>query len=141
MSFHDLSPDSIPEKDFELKFSRSSGPGGQHANKVSTRVSLVFKLCQTEILKEEEKDRIREKYAGYIDKDGNLHLTESSTRSQFRNKKLVLVKLAELLNESRKKKKHRKPTKPSAAAKRRRLDQKKRRSIIKTNRKWKNVAE
>lgn len=141
MSFHNLSIHTIPAEDIEFRFSRSSGPGGQHTNKVSTKVSLVFKLEKTSILSEEDKERVRESHSGYLDKEGNLHLSESSTRSQFRNKKLVLLKLLEILNESRKRKKLRIPSKPSEAAKRRRLDQKKKKSMIKTNRKWRSEME
>jgi ribosome-associated protein len=111
---------SIRDIDFyaELKFqfSLSSGKGGQHVNKVSTAAELFFNVNNSELLNEDQKTRIKRKLKNRINKEGELHLSEQSTRSQIKNKQLLVKKFYQLLEESLKIPKPRKATKPSKSA-------------------------
>ena len=123
--------------DRELRFntSRSGGPGGQHANKTETQVELRFQVRESEVLSEEEKQRLVSKLAHRLTQEGELILTDESSRSQVKNKERVTEKFYSLLEEALKKPKKRKPTKPSKAAKRKRLEEKKKHSEKKQMRK------
>ncbi len=123
----------IPEITF--KTSRSSGPGGQHVNKVNTRVELRFNVDASKILLEEEKELIREKLAGRINLDGELIIAVQRSRSQLKNKKLALEKFIELLTDALKPEKERKPTNPPAGLKKKRLADKQKQSEKKQLRK------
>ncbi|MEY3051178.1 MAG: hypothetical protein RLY31_963 [Bacteroidota bacterium] len=121
----------------EIRFgtSRSSGPGGQHANKVESRVSLWFDLGASEGLTETEKERIRLVLAGRINRDGCLQLSSQETRSQQENKQRVLARLHTLLSESLLPTKKRVVRKwPSFEQHAARLKDKRRRSELKTSR-------
>ena len=111
----------------ELQFttSRSSGPGGQHANKVETRVQVRFNVLQSEILTDYEKETIKTKYANKLTNEGDLIVACEDKRSQLKNKEIALRKLNTLLNKAFEKPKTRKPTKPSKTAKAKRLNNKK----------------
>lgn len=111
----------------ELQFttSRSSGPGGQHANKVETRVQVRFNVFQSEILTEEERETIKTKYANKLTNEGDLIVACEDKRSQLKNKEIALKKLNAMLNKAFEKPKIRKPTKPSKTAKAKRLTNKK----------------
>lgn len=110
----------------ELKFSasRSSGPGGQHVNKVSTKVSLRWDLNSSQILSLDQKKIIQVKLKDRISKEGVLILHADSSKSQYRNKNEAILKLDQLLKEAFKEDKKRKPTKPSKSAKEKRLKDK-----------------
>ncbi len=86
----------------ELRFgtSRSSGPGGQHANKVETRVSLWFDIAASEGLSDHEKDTLLSALQTRVNREGCLQLTCQETRSQQENKQRVIVRLRELLTET-----------------------------------------
>ncbi len=123
-----MSEDSIRERDFssELTFSasRSSGPGGQHVNKVSTKVELRFHVMESKLLTPEEKELILEKLAKRINQLGELVLVSQVERSQLKNKEKVIEKFYDLLTKALTLRKRRKPTKPSAASKEKRLEEK-----------------
>jgi len=123
-----MSEDSIRERDFssELTFSasRSSGPGGQHVNKVSTKVELRFHVMESKLLTPEEKELILEKLAKRINQLGELVLVSQAERSQLKNKEKVIEKFYDLLTKALTLRKRRKPTKPSAASKEKRLEEK-----------------
>ncbi len=123
------------EKEFRFNTSRSSGPGGQHANKVETSVELRFDIQSSELLNEEEKERLLKKLSTKITKEGELIITAESKRSQVKNKELAIEKFCSTLEKALKKRKKRKPTKPTKAAKEKRLQKKKKRSDIKSKRK------
>jgi len=123
------------EKELRFNTSRSGGPGGQHANKTETQVELRFHIPASEILTQEEKQRLLEKLSHRITREGELILTDESSRSQVKNRERVVEKFYRTLEEALKKPKKRKPTKPSKAAKRKRLDQKKKHSEKKHMRK------
>lgn len=120
--------DPIADRDFtsELTFSasRSSGPGGQHVNKVSTRVELRFNVTDSLLLSPEEKEVILEKLAKRINQKGELVLVSQTERSQRKNKEKVTFKFYILLRKVLTPKKKRKPTKPTPEAKEKRLERK-----------------
>lgn len=111
----------------ELKFrtSRSSGPGGQSVNKVSTKVELLFDVWNSNVLLEEQKEIITSKLKNRINTDGIFYISSDETRSQLKNKELVIERFITLLEDALKPIKKRKPTKPSKASKEKRLKTKK----------------
>ena len=111
----------------ELKFrtSRSSGPGGQSVNKVSTKVELLFDVWNSNVLSIEQKEIVLKKLKNRINSEGTLQLSSEETRSQLKNKKLVIERFFQLLEEALKPIKKRKPIKPSKASKEKRLKSKK----------------
>ena len=120
--------------ELDFKAVRSSGPGGQHANKTATKVELSFDIGNSAGLTEKEKNRIQEKLAGRINKDGLLKMSSEDSRSQHTNKDLVIGNFLFELKEALKKPKPRKKTKPTKASKIKRLKEKKKKSEIKANR-------
>src|SRR5256885_1982561 len=115
----------LPLAEVELQVSRSSGPGGQHAQKSETRVVAVFDVEASNALTETQKRRVIAR-AGPI-----LRAVAQDERSQSRNRELAVERLVAALREALRVPRKRVPTKPSAAARRRRRDQKKRRSQTK----------
>ena len=111
----------------ELKFrtSRSSGPGGQSVNKVSTKVELLFDIWNSKIISEKQKEIVSEKLKNRINSEGILLLSSEETRSQFKNKELVIERFLQLLEDALKPVKKRIPVKPSKASKEKRLKSKK----------------
>ncbi len=126
----------IPDLTSEVSYRavRGSGPGGQHVNKTSTKVELRWNLAESAFFNEQQKIRLSAKLATRITSEGELILTDHSTRSQSRNREIVTKRLYQLLEEALKKDKLRKKTKPTNAAKRKRLDNKKRRGEVKSGR-------
>lgn len=116
---------SIPRFEIELRFSRSSGPGGQHAQKSDTRVEATFDVEASAALTEAQKRRVIAK-AGPV-----LRAVAQDERSQWRNRELATERLVEALREALRIPRKRKPTKPSKAARERRLEAKKRRGQVK----------
>jgi ribosome-associated protein len=121
----------------ELSFKaiRSSGPGGQHVNKTASKVEVSFNLETSEALSEIEKERLRTKLSTKISSEGIIMLQCGETRSQHRNKAIVIERLVELLQKNLKVAKPRKKTKPSKGAIERRLKSKKENAFKKSNRK------
>jgi ribosome-associated protein len=116
---------AIPVSEIDLRFSRSSGPGGQHAQKSETRVEAVFDVEASSALSEAQKQRVLRK-AGPV-----LRAVAQDERSQFRNRELAVERLVDALREALRVQRRRRPTKPTAAARERRLEQKRRRSETK----------
>jgi ribosome-associated protein len=116
---------TIPRSEIELRFSRSSGPGGQHAQKSDTRVEATFDVEASAALSDAQKRRVIAK-AGPV-----LRAVAQDERSQWRNRELATERLVEALREALRVPRRRKPTKPSKAAKERRLEAKKRRGHVK----------
>lgn len=121
--------------ELEFQFSRSSGAGGQHVNKVSTRVTLNFNIEDTQNLSDEEKEMVHNKLKNSISKKGILSLSSDATRSQHKNKELVIKRFSTLLQKAITPTKKRKPTKRPKSIDLIRLEKKKRLSEKKTNRK------
>ena len=122
-------------KELKFKAVRSSGAGGQHVNKVSSKVELFFDLENSKALSEEEKELLHINLKNRLTKENSIILFSDETRSQHKNKELVIKRFIELLKQGLKKTKIRKATKPSKLIKQKRLDAKKRVSDKKENRK------
>ncbi|MEI6890485.1 MAG: alternative ribosome rescue aminoacyl-tRNA hydrolase ArfB [Bacteroidales bacterium] len=120
----------------ELVFSasRSSGPGGQNVNKVSSKVELRFHVLNSALLTLQEKDLLIEKLGSRINKEGELVLVSQSERTQLRNKENVIEKFYSLLHKALAPRKKRKPTRPGAAVKEERLENKRIRAKMKEQR-------
>lgn len=104
---------------------RSGGKGGQHVNKVSTRVELLFHIPESVVLNEEQKEMLLKGARSYVTRSGMLVLSEEGSRSQAMNKRKVISRFLELVKKSLLKKKKRIPTKTTRAAKETRLESKK----------------
>lgn len=115
----------LPLAEVELQVSRSSGPGGQHAQKSETRVVAVFDVEGSGTLTDAQKRRVIAK-AGPV-----LRAVAQDERSRTRNRELALQRLAEQLREALRVERKRIPTKPSAVSRERRLQEKKRRGEAK----------
>jgi ribosome-associated protein len=109
----------------ELRFSRSSGPGGQHAQKSETRVEAVFDVAGSEALSDAQKSRLTARVGPVV------RAVAQDERSQWRNRELALERLAAAIAEGVKVERKRRATAPSAAARERRLEAKKRRAETK----------
>jgi len=116
---------SIPVSEIELRFSRSSGPGGQHAQRTESRVEAVFDVEASAALTENQKRRVVAK-AGPV-----LRAVAQDERSQWRNRELATERLVDSLREALRVPRSRRPTKPSREARRRRLEDKRRRGTTK----------
>jgi ribosome-associated protein len=116
---------SIPRSEVDLRFSRSSGPGGQHAQKSDTRVEAVFDVEGSSALSDAQKRRVVSRVGPVV------RAVAQDERSQWRNRELALERLAETLGEALRVRRPRRATKPTKAAVERRLDQKRRRSNTK----------
>jgi ribosome-associated protein len=115
----------LPLSEVDFRFSRSSGPGGQHANRSETRVEAVFDVDESEALTEAQKRRV-------VARTGpTLRAVAQDERSQWRNRELAVERLVDQLREALRVERKRVPTKPTAAARERRLEEKKRRSQVK----------
>jgi ribosome-associated protein len=125
---------SIPEAELSFRFSRSSGPGGQHVNRTETRVELVFDLAHSPSMRDDQRARALQRLAPYVDKRGVLHLVSQSSRSQLRNREEVVARFQALLRGALKVPKKRYSTAPSRAERERRLESKRQRSEIKRRR-------
>jgi ribosome-associated protein len=115
----------VPLGEIELRFSRSSGPGGQHAQKSETRVEAVFDVEASTALSPVQKRRVIAR-AGPV-----LRAVAQDERSQWRNRELAIERIADQLRDALRVRRRRVATKPTAASVERRLEQKRRRSQTK----------
>jgi ribosome-associated protein len=122
----------VPLGEIELRFSRSSGPGGQHAQKSETRVEAVFDVEASEALSPAQKRRVIAR-AGAI-----VRAVAQDERSQWRNRELAVERIADQLREALRVERRRVATKPTTASVERRLEQKRRRSQTKRLRRGPN---
>ena len=116
---------SIPLNEVELRTSRSSGPGGQHANVTASRVDAVFDVHASRALDDAQKARIAARLGPRVT------ASAQDTRSQMRNRDLALDRLSARLRAALEVRRPRRATRPTAAAKRRRVEAKRRRSDVK----------
>jgi ribosome-associated protein len=130
-----VTPDvSIPDEEFEWKFIRSSGPGGQNVNKVASAVQLRFLLPRNTSLPVAARNRLRRMAGQKLIDDGTILISARSERSQEQNRRDALERLAELIRAALIEPKLRKKTRPTRASKERRIESKKRRGTTKQGR-------
>lgn len=129
---------SIDENEIKEEFVRSSGPGGQNVNKVSTAVQLRFNVIHSPSLPDEVKSRLIIAAGKRITSDGVLVINARQYRTQEKNRQDALNRFTELIKLAAVKPKKRKKTAPSAESKRERLESKKRRSQVKEFRRQKS---
>ena len=121
----------IPRAELAVRFSASGGPGGQHANKTSTRVELTWNVERSEALGPRQRERLRKNLRHRIDSEGNLRVVSDARRSQMRNRSAAEERLVQLVAAALRPPKPRIDTAPTKASKERRLQAKRRRSEIK----------
>jgi ribosome-associated protein len=126
---------ALPLAEVELRTSRSSGPGGQHANVTASRVEAVFDVDESDALNETQRERLRTRYGERVT------AVAQDARSQARNRELALGRLRDKLAAGLIVPKRRRPTKPGRAAREKRLDSKKRRSERKRQRKPPSIED
>ncbi|MFA0963346.1 alternative ribosome rescue aminoacyl-tRNA hydrolase ArfB [Roseivirga sp. BDSF3-8] len=122
------------ERECSFQTSRSGGAGGQHVNKVETRVELRFAIEDSALLSETEKARIYKKLGNRINKEGELQVVCQESRSQLKNKEQCVERFYTLLAKAFTKPKKRKATKPTKASVQRRLKSKQKQAEKKANR-------
>ena len=116
---------AIPLDEIELRYSRSSGPGGQHAQKTETRVEALFDVEASQTLSEGQKERIKRRTGPVV------RALAQDERSRLRNQELALERLAAAIRSALHVPRKRRPTTPGTAARERRLEQKRRRAQTK----------
>lgn len=125
---------SIPERELIFTASRSSGPGGQNVNKVSSRITLWFDVLSSPSLREEDKQLILQKLPTRINKTGRLWVSAQQTRSQADNRELARQRLAELLQQALIKPRSRRKTRVPRRVQEQRIAEKKKRGQLKAKR-------
>jgi ribosome-associated protein len=125
---------SIPRSELEVRVSRSSGAGGQHVNKTSSRVEIVWNVLGSRALSEEQRARLSDRLSSRISSEGEVRVVASDTRSQTQNRELAEERLIELVRRALIVPKKRRATKPTRASKEARLESKKRHSSKKAQR-------
>jgi ribosome-associated protein len=122
---------NIPLREVRFRFSRSSGPGGQHVNRSATRVELLFDVASSPSLTEEQRGRLLRRLASHLDSEGVLRLVSQSSRSQVRNREGLLERFRLLLALALVQRRPRHPTRPTRATREKRLENKRRRAETK----------
>jgi ribosome-associated protein len=125
---------SIPRTELDVRVSRSSGAGGQHVNKTSSRVEIFWNVVSSRAVSDEQRARLREKLASRLTTEGSVRVVASDMRSQSRNRELAEERLADLVRRALVIPRKRRATKPTRASKEARLDSKKRHSTKKRDR-------
>jgi ribosome-associated protein len=128
----------IPSSELEMRASRASGAGGQHVNKTSSRIEIVWNIRTSQALTDEQRQRLESRLASRISDDGSIRVVASDTRSQARNRERAEQRLGELIARSLIVQKKRRATRRPRAANEARLTEKKKHSDKKRNRR---VAE
>ena len=129
----------IPRSELDIRTSRSSGAGGQHVNKTSSRVEIIWNIRDSRALSEEQREVLLQRLASRIASDGTVRVVSSETRSQLRNRERAQERLAELINKALTPRKKRKPTRRPKRADEARLASKKLHSRKKRERKGDDV--
>ncbi len=125
---------TIPAAEITFRFSTSSGPGGQHANKSETRVTLLFDVAGSPSLTEAQRTRIQQRLESRLDSAGVLQISAQESRSQHKNRETAVARFQSLLAAALVPRKTRRKTHPSRAAQEKRIKAKKRRGQIKRDR-------
>jgi ribosome-associated protein len=118
----------IPDDEIKVRASRSSGPGGQHANVTASRIEAVFEIDDSAVLSEEQKRRLRARFGPRVT------AVAQDSRSQARNRELAVERLRERIVAALRPRKRRRATRATSAARERRLQAKRRRSQVKRER-------
>lgn len=122
---------TIPNDELHFTFLPSGGPGGQHANRSSTKVVLEWNVAGSRALGPRQKQRVQAALRSRIDSAGILRLSSDRQRSQLRNREDVTRRLAEMVGRALLPVKHRTATKPTTSSRNRRMDEKRQRGQIK----------
>lgn len=125
---------SIPDDEVRFEASRSGGPGGQHVNTSSTKVTLVFDLAGSRALDDAAKAKISRRLATRVSTEGLLRVSVQKHRSQRMNRDEAIERFAALVRGALAEQRPRRATKPSAGSKAKRVDEKKKRGNVKKNR-------
>jgi ribosome-associated protein len=124
----------VPEDELEIRATRAGGPGGQHVNKASTRIEVVWDVRASPSLSDEQRSRLLARLEPRLDTRGRLRVVSDATRSQRRNLEAAIERLREIVRTGLVVPKPRKRTRPSKAAIERRLESKRHRSTRKRDR-------
>jgi ribosome-associated protein len=125
---------SIPRNELDIRVSRSSGAGGQHVNKTSSRVEIFWNIASSPTLTDDQRARLQGKLASRLTTDGSIRVVASDMRSQTRNREIAEERLGDLIARSLVVPRKRRATKPTRASKEARLDTKRRHSNKKRKR-------
>ena len=115
----------IPDTELEIKASRSSGAGGQHVNKTSSRIEITWNVRDSSVLSDEQRALLNEKLASRLSSDGAIRVVASEMRSQRQNRERAEARLADLIRRALTPRKKRKPTRRPRRADEARLASKK----------------
>lgn len=124
----------IPRTELSFRTSRSSGAGGQHVNKTSSRVEINWNIDESRVLSEEQRELLKTRLSSRISEEGAVRVVASDSRSQLRNRETAERRLGELIARALTIRKKRKPTRRPRAANEVRLTEKKKHSDKKRNR-------
>jgi ribosome-associated protein len=124
----------IPDEELDFTTSRSGGPGGQNVNKVNTRVTLLFDVDGSPLLSEQQRQALRTRLAGRINKGGVLRVVSQRHRTQLANREAAVRRFADLLREALTEAPERVPVELPVRLDRKRLEEKRRRGRLKRDR-------
>ena len=124
----------IPASELSEQVSTSGGPGGQHVNKTSSRVTLRWNIAQSQALTQWQRSRLLEKLTSRLTSTGELLVQVDQTRSQHSNRSLARQRLVAIVTKALERQKPRRKTRPTRASQRRRVDGKKHRGAVKQTR-------
>jgi ribosome-associated protein len=125
---------TIPRSELVVRASRASGAGGQHVNKTSSRIEIMWNVASSRVLSEVERERLLSRLASRLSEDGSIRVVASDTRSQLRNREAAEQRLGETVAKALVVQKKRKPTRQPRAANEARLTEKKKKSERKRER-------
>lgn len=121
----------IPDHEIEITASRSGGPGGQHVNKTSTKITLRWNVKNTTVLTDEQKERVLQNLIGRLTSEGDLIIQNRASRSQQQNREMALAQLAQTISKALHVPKKRMKTRTPKGVKEARLQSKTHRGTIK----------
>jgi len=125
---------TIPDAELTIRATRARGPGGQHVNKASTRVEIVWDVARSGALSDAQRARLLTKLAPKLDGRGRVRVASDAFRSQRRNRDAAVARLHEIVREALRVPKPRRATRPTKAAVERRLEAKRKRANRKRER-------
>ena len=126
---------TIPPDELRFRSTRAGGPGGQHVNKTSTKIEVLWDVATTAVLSDAQRQRVMERLANRIDADGVLHLVAGERRSQLQNREMAVARINQIVWKALQVPKPRKKTRPPKRAIEERLADKKKQAQKKAHRK------